>query len=229
MTVRLLIVDDHAVVREGLRMYLDTDPEIEIVGEARDGREAIDLASSLQPHVVLMDLLLPVMDGITATRAIRTELPKVEVVAMTSVLEDTAIPDAINAGAIAYVLKDTRPQELRRAILAAHAGQVVFTTESVNRMMARIRTSDQPPSVLDPEQRHLLRLIATGHSDEEIARDLGVDLPELHSRVHSLLLRLQMLGRAQALIYAVQHGIVSADEAHALAASPPGGRPRLDG
>jgi NarL family two-component system response regulator LiaR len=225
MAIRLLIVEDHSVVREGLRMYLQAEPVIEIVGEASDGRGAIELARSLNPDVVLMDLILPGMDGIAATHAIRSELPQAEVVAMTSVLEDAAIPEAINAGAIAYVLKDTRPQELRRAILAAHAGQVVFAAGSVKRLVAGLHVSDVAPALLDWEQRGLLRLIATGHSDEEMARDLGVDVSEVQGQVRRLLHALQVLGRAQALLYAVQHGIAAADEIPAFASHPLQTRP----
>ena len=122
MAIRLVIADDHSVVRQGLRMFLGTDPEIEIVGEAGDGAEALRLARQLQPDVVLMDLLMPVMDGISATSAIRRELPDTEVVALTSVLEGAAVVDAVRAGAIGYLLKDTGAHELRRAIKAAAAG-----------------------------------------------------------------------------------------------------------
>jgi NarL family two-component system response regulator LiaR len=112
MKVRLLITDDHDVVRQGLRLYLRRDPEIEVVGEAADGEEAVELAGSLRPDVVLMDLLMPKMDGIAATEAIRRELPEVEVVALTSVLEDAAVSGAIRAGAIGYLLKDTKAEAL---------------------------------------------------------------------------------------------------------------------
>src|SRR3712207_3461559 len=113
MTVRLLITDDHDVVRKGLRFYLRSDPEVEVVGEATDGEEAVRLARELRPDVVLMDLLMPKMDGIAATEAIRAELPDVEVVALTSVLEDAAVSAAVRAGAIGYLLKDTN--EIGRA------------------------------------------------------------------------------------------------------------------
>ena len=114
--IRILIVDDHGVVRQGLRMYLAADPELQVIGEARDGAEAIELARQLRPDVVLMDLLMPGVDGIKATRAIRAELPETEVVALTSVVEDGAIVDALRAGAIGYLLKDAESQELCRAI-----------------------------------------------------------------------------------------------------------------
>jgi DNA-binding NarL/FixJ family response regulator len=124
MTIRILIVDDHSVVRQGLRMFLRWDSELEVVGEAQDGAEALRQARQLRPDVVLMDLLMPVMDGVAATAAIRQELPDTEVLALTSVLEDTLVVGAVRAGAIGYMLKDTQAPELCRAIKAAAAGQV---------------------------------------------------------------------------------------------------------
>src|SRR2546422_275395 len=123
MTIRIVIADDHSVVRQGLRMFLGLDSELEVVGEAADGAEALRLARQLLPDVVLMDLLMPVMDGITATAAIRSELPDTEVLALTSVLEDASVVGAVRAGAIGYLLKNTEADELRRAIKAAAAGQ----------------------------------------------------------------------------------------------------------
>jgi len=122
--VRLLIADDHSVVREGLRMFLALDPELEIVGEATTGEEAIQLARELHPQVVLMDLLMPGIDGVAATGTIRSEMPDVEVIALTSVLDDTAVTGAIRAGAIGYLLKNTEADELRQAVKSAAAGQV---------------------------------------------------------------------------------------------------------
>ena len=119
MSIRVLIADDHSVVRQGLRMFLTLDPDIEIVGEAADGAEALRLAQELKPDVVLMDLLMPVMDGIAATSAIRCELPDVEVLALTSVLEDASVLRAVRAGAIGYLLKDTSSDRLCEAIKAA--------------------------------------------------------------------------------------------------------------
>src|SRR2546429_7925152 len=124
MVIRVLIVDDHSVVREGLRMFLAHDPDLEVVGEAADGAEAIQQARLLRPNVVVMDLLLPVLDGIAATRSIRNELPETEVLALTSVLENGSVVEAIRAGAIGYLLKDAQAAELRTAIKAAAAGQV---------------------------------------------------------------------------------------------------------
>src|SRR5579864_1693847 len=138
MTIRILIVDDHSVVRQGLRMFLKWDDELEVVGEAQDGAEALRLARELRPDVVLMDLLMPVMDGIAATVAMRQELPDTEVIALTSVLEDTSVIGAVRAGAIGYLLKDTQAQELCRAIKAAAGGQVQLTPKAAALLMQAV-------------------------------------------------------------------------------------------
>src|SRR5437879_8182235 len=130
MTIRLLLVDDHSVVRQGLGLFLKYDSELEVVGEAADGAEALRQARELKPDVVLMDLLMPVMDGIAATAAIRNELPETEVIALTSVLESASVIGAVKAGAIGYLLKDTQASELRRAIKAAAAGQVQLSPQA---------------------------------------------------------------------------------------------------
>src|SRR5215203_2931492 len=145
--VRLLITDDHDVVRKGLRLYLRRDPEIEVVGEAADGYEAVELARSLKPDVVLMDLLMPRMDGIEATEKIKAELPEVEVVALTSVLDDGAVTGAVRAGAMGYLLKNTKPKELCRAIKGAAAGQVQLVPEAAARLMREMRAPEKPEAL----------------------------------------------------------------------------------
>src|SRR5207244_8492819 len=138
MSIRILLVDDHSVVHKGLRLFLKYDPELEVVGEAADGAEALSLARELKPDVVLMDLLMPVMDGITATAAIRRELPETEVLALTSVLEDASVVGAVRAGAIGYLLKDTQAEALCQAIKAAAAVQVQLSLTAVARLMQSI-------------------------------------------------------------------------------------------
>src|SRR3982074_2836346 len=133
-TIRLLIADDHSVVRQGLRMFLALDPQLEIVGEADTGEEAIKLAHELHPQVILMDLLMPGMGGVAATGKIRSEMPDVEVIALTSVLDDAAVTGAIRAGAIGYLLKNTEADELRQAVKSAAAGQVPLSPEAAARL-----------------------------------------------------------------------------------------------
>ena len=151
MTIHIVIADDHSVVRQGLRMFLGLDSELEVVGEAADGAEALRLARQLRPDVVLMDLLMPVMDGITATAAIRSELPGTEVLALTSVLEDASVVGAVRAGAIGYLLKDTQADALCQAIKAAAAGQVQLTPRAAARLMQAVSTPENPEELTERE------------------------------------------------------------------------------
>src|SRR5437773_11536239 len=151
MTIRILLVDDHSVVRKGLRTFLSYDPELEVVGEAADGAQALSLAKELTPDVVVMDLLMPVMDGIVATVAIRRELPETEVLALTSVLEDASVVGAVRAGAIGYLLKDTQAEALCQAIKAAAAGQVQLTPRAAARLMQAVRIPERPGALSKSE------------------------------------------------------------------------------
>ena len=209
MQVRVLIADDHSVVRQGLRMFLGSDPELEIIGEARDGVEAITLARELRPDVVLMDLLMPVMDGIAATAAIRRELPDTEVVALTSVLEDAAVIDAVRAGAIGYLLKDTESHELRRAIKAAAAGQVQLSPQAAARLLREVRTPEKSAEPLTERETEVLRLLAQGKSNKEIARALHIAEQTVKTHVSHILDKLGVPSRTQAAIYAIRVGLVS--------------------
>ncbi|GAB4205165.1 MAG: response regulator transcription factor [Roseiflexaceae bacterium] len=211
MTIRILLVDDHSVVRQGLRMFLGLDPELEVVGEASDGAEALRVARQLKPDVVLMDLLMPVMDGIAATSAIRRELPDTEVVAMTSVLEDSSIIGAVRAGAIGYLLKDTQADELCRAIKAAAAGQVQLAPRAAARLMREVRAPDSPETLTDRETE-VLRLLAKGHANKEIARLLMISEKTVKTHISNILAKLGVQSRTQAALYAVRIGIVSAEE-----------------
>ena len=151
MTIRILLVDDHTVVRKGLRTFLKYDPELEVVGEAADGAEALSRARELKPNVVVMDLLMPGMDGIAATAAIRRELPETEVLALTSVLEDASVVGAVRAGAIGYLLKDTQAEALCQAIKAAAAGQVQLTPKAAARLMQAISAPESPEALTERE------------------------------------------------------------------------------
>ena len=209
MSIRVLIADDHSVVRQGLRMFLDVDSELEIVGEARDGAEALRLARQYRPDVVLMDLLMPVMSGIAATALIRRELPDTEVVALTSVLEDASVVEAVRAGAIGYLLKDTEAPELRRAIKAAAAGQVQLSPQAAERLIREVATPEYRPSLTERET-DVLRLLAQGQSNKEIARSLSIGEQTVKTHVAHILSKLDMSSRTQAALYAIQTGLVSA-------------------
>jgi two-component system, NarL family, response regulator LiaR len=211
MATRVLITDDHGVVRQGLRMFLSLDPDFEVVGEASNGEEALAMARDLGPDVVLMDLLMPVMDGISATEKIRAELPDVEVIALTSVLEDASVTGAVRAGAIGYLLKDTDSEELSRAIKAAAAGRVHLAPEAAARLMREVRAPDSPEALTDRETE-VLRFLARGKANKQIASSLYVSEKTVKAHVSSILMKLGVQSRTQAALYAVRSGLVSIDE-----------------
>jgi two-component system, NarL family, response regulator LiaR len=208
MAIRVLIVDDHSVVREGLRMFLVRDPDLEVVGEAADGAEALEQARQMRPDVVVMDLLMPVMDGIAATHSIRRELPETEVLALTSVLESASVVEAIRAGAIGYLLKDTQASELRKAIKAAAAGQVQLSPQASAYLLGAVRTPELPEP-LTPREMDVLRLLSQGQSNKEIARALHLVEETVKSHVRHILAKLGVQSRTQAVLAAIRLGIVS--------------------
>jgi two-component system, NarL family, response regulator LiaR len=212
MTIRILIADDHSVVRQGLRMFLGLDPELEVVGEAADGAEALRLAQHLRPDVVLMDLLMPVMDGIAATAAIRHELPDTEVLALTSVLEDASVVGAVRAGAIGYLLKDTQADALCQAIKSAAAGQVQLTPRAAARLMQAVSAPENPVDLTERETE-VLRLLARGQSNKQIARSLHISEKTVKTHVSNILSKLGVQSRTQATLYAIRIGLVSASPA----------------
>ena len=211
MAVRVLITDDHSVVRQGLRMFLSLDPELEVVGEAANGEEALRMARDLSPDVVLMDLVMPVMDGISATGAIRSELPDVEVIALTSVLEDASVTGAVKAGAIGYLMKDTEAEELGRAIKAAAEGRVYLAPEAAARLMREVRTPERPETLTERETE-VLQLLARGKANKQIATSLYVTEKTVKAHVSSILAKLGVQSRTQAALYAVRAGLVSIRE-----------------
>lgn len=210
MTIRVLLADDHSVVREGLRMFLARDPELEVVGEAADGVEAVSLARQLLPNVVLMDLLMPVMDGIAATATIRQELPDIEVIALTSVVESDSVVGAVKAGAIGYLLKDTQAAELRRAIKAAAAGQVQLSPQASAYLLRKVQDPIKPEPLTEREME-VLRLLVQGQSNKEIARHLQVVEDTVKTHIRHILAKLGVQSRTQAVLSAVRLGLVPLD------------------
>jgi two-component system, NarL family, response regulator LiaR len=209
--IKVLITDDHNVVRQGLRMFLSRDPELEVVGEATNGQEAVAMARELEPDVVLMDLLMPVMDGIEATRVIRSELPEVEVIALTSVLEDASVSGAVKTGAIGYLLKDTDAEELRRAIKAAAQGRVHLAPEAAAKLMREVRAPESPEALTERETE-VLKLLARGKANKQIADSLFVSEKTVKAHVSSILMKLGVQSRTQAALHAVRTGLVSTEE-----------------
>lgn len=216
MTIRILITDDHKVVRQGLKMFLGLDPELEVVGEAENGAEAIEKARLLKPDLVLMDLLMPVMGGIEAIGKIRAELPETEIVAMTSVLEDAAVVGAVRAGAIGYLLKDTDAEALCKAIKAAAAGQVQLAPDAAARLMREVR-APEPKAGADGEaltdrETDVLRELARGRANKEIAAELGIGEKTVKTHVSNVLAKLGVQSRTQAALAAARMGLVDPAE-----------------
>lgn len=208
--IRVMIVDDHAVVREGIRTYLELEDQFVLVGEASNGREAADKVGALRPDVVLMDLLMPVMDGIEATRAIKQRAPEVKIIVLTSFTDDEHIVPAIEAGATGYLLKDVSAEELVRAIQGAHQGQAQLHPEVARKLMERVRQPrkrEQPGEELTPREMEVLRLIASGMSNKEIARELVMTERTVKGHVSNILGKLGLQDRTQAALYAVRHGL----------------------
>ena len=211
MSTRILIADDHPVVRQGLRMFLSLEPDFDVVGEAQDGTEAVRLAHELKPDVVLMDLIMPVMDGISAIKIIRRELPDVEVIALTSVLEDASVVGAIRAGAMGYLLKTAQADELCVAVKAVACGQVQLTPEAATRLLNEVQAAPvaAPQEALSGREAEVLCLLAQGHSNKQIANRLHIGETTVKSHVSNVLAKLGMASRTQAALYAVQSRLVS--------------------
>jgi NarL family two-component system response regulator LiaR len=215
MAIRVLIVDDHSVVLEGLRMFLERDPELTVVGEAADGAEAVRLAQQLHPDIVLMDLLMPVMDGIEATSVIRKELPDTEIIALTSVLESTSVVGAVKAGAIGYLLKDTKAPELRKAIKAAAGGQVQLSPQASAYLMREVRTPEKIETLTERE-KEVLHLLVEGLSNKEIARDMQIVEDTVKIHVKHILAKFGVQSRTQAVLCAIRLGLISTEQGKKL-------------
>jgi len=207
--VRVMIVDDHAVVREGLRNFLGMLPGIELVAEAASGTEALERAPKAKPQVVLMDLMMPVMDGIEATRRLHEAHPDVKVIVLTSFADDDRVFPALRAGAVAYLLKDVGPKELAEAIVAAARGEVRLHPDVTKRLVNELAggAPKRPEEELTEREREVLRCIARGRSNKEIGEDLFISEKTVKTHVGSILAKLGLADRTQAALYAVKHGL----------------------
>jgi DNA-binding NarL/FixJ family response regulator len=204
--IKVLVVDDHWVVRQGLRMFLDLESTITVVGEASDGREAIDLARQLRPDVVLMDILMPHVDGIEAITHIKAEMPRIEVIALTSVLQDGSVSDAIQAGAIGYLIKDTRGDQLVQAIRDAAEGRVHLSPEAAIRLAKDLRRPERVES-LTKRETSVLKLVAEGLANKEIARRLSISEKTVKAHLNNVFAKLDVHSRTQAAVEAIRSGI----------------------
>jgi len=210
--IRVLLVDDHTVVRRGLRLVFELEGDLEVVGEAADGREALARVAELRPDVVVMDLLMPGMNGVEATRAIRAAHPDVEVVALTSVLEDRMVVDAVEAGASGYLLKETRPDELFEAVRAAYRGEVRLDPRAQQRLLRELRRPAEPAdgrAALTERETEVLAQLARGATNKSIAQSLGVGEATVKSHVSSVLAKLGLKSRTQAALHALREGWVT--------------------
>jgi NarL family two-component system response regulator LiaR len=214
MTIRVLLIDDHPVVRAGLRALLEAEPEVEVVGEADTGSRGIGLTSRLRPDVVLTDLLLPDVDGVTVTQRIRAALPGTQVVILTSVdEEDASIARAVQAGAIGYVLKSANIAELLQTIRYAAQGQVHLSARAAARLIEEMRSPKNVP--LTDRELEVLRGLATGRTNKEIARALNIALTTVKSHVRTILDKLGVDSRTQAALFAVRSQLLSPDDLQA--------------
>jgi DNA-binding NarL/FixJ family response regulator len=216
--IRVLLVDDHAMVRRGMRDFLGLHEDIEIVGEASDGAEAIDQASALRPDIVVMDLMMPGIDGIEATARIKAELPEVEIIAITSFIEEARVVAAIEAGASGFLLKDAEADELAAAIRSAAAGEVHLDPAVAGIVARRMRGDGQANggraggrsagiAALTAREKDVLARVARGLPNRQIAEDLGITERTARTHVSNILAKLGLASRTQAALLAVQHGL----------------------
>jgi NarL family two-component system response regulator LiaR len=207
--IHVMVVDDHAVVRSGMEAFLDSYEDLEMTGYARTGEEAIEKCVELKPDVVLMDLLMPGMDGAAATKILRQKCPKTQVIVLTSSKEATMIQKAIQAGAIGYLLKDVQADEIAEAIRLAHSGKSILSPEAAQ---ALIRASSQPNPLgydLSDREREVLALMVKGLNNTEIAAKLIVSLSTVKHHVSHILSKLDATNRAEAVALAVQHRLIN--------------------
>jgi two-component system, NarL family, response regulator LiaR len=215
-TIRVLITDDHAIVRKGLAVLLGTERDFKVVGEAQDGMEAVEKAGSLKPDVVLMDLVMPRMDGIEATRRITESHPGVRVLVLTSFAADDKVFPAVKAGALGYLLKDSSPEELVEAIRRVHQGEPSLQPDIARKVLQEISRPGKEKPTTDPlteRELEVLRLISKGLSNKEIASALFVAEWTVRTHVSNILGKLHLASRTQAALYALRAGLASLDEA----------------
>jgi two-component system, NarL family, response regulator LiaR len=209
--IRVLVVDDHAVVREGLRTFLQLQKGIEVAGEAADGREALEEAARLRPDVILMDLVMPGLDGVAAMRALRDTVPQARVIVLTSFLDDDKLLPALRSGAAGYLLKNAQPRELARAVRAAHAGEAVLDPVVAARLVETLAADggEQPIDRLTPREREVLVLIGRGFANKRIAQELELSEKTVKTHVGHVLAKLGVTDRTQAAVVAVRAGLVA--------------------
>ena len=207
--IRIVLVDDHAMVRRGLATFLKVFDDLELVGEAADGEDAIQLCARVLPDVVLMDMVMPDMDGVTATRVIRRQFPQVQVVALTSFKEEKLVQNALQAGAIGYLLKDVSADELAQAIRAAYVGRTTLSPEAAQALVHATTQLPTPGHDLTARERDVLALMIEGLNNTQIADRLVVSPSTIKSHVSHILAKLGVASRTEAVALAVRHGVIT--------------------
>jgi NarL family two-component system response regulator LiaR len=214
--IRVLVVDDHVVVRRGIRALLATVDEVKVVGEAQDGQEALERIEALRPDVILLDLLMPRMDGIEVTRRAIAKDPEARILVLTSFAVDDKVFPAIKAGALGYLLKDTGPQELVRAIHQVHRGESSLSPAIARKVLQELSRPPSQPLTAEPlteREVEVLQVLATGKSNQEIAAELVISEATVRTHVSNILGKLHLASRTQAALYALREGLASLDDA----------------
>lgn len=213
--IRVYLADDHPIVRRGIRDLLETEPEIEVVGEATNGREAVAGVQGSTPDVILMDLVMPIMDGIEAIRQIKADRPEARILVLTSFATDDKVFPAIKAGALGYLIKDTAPEELVHAILQVYQGQASLHPTIAHKLLSEISEPEPAPPSAEPltnREVEVLQLIARGRSNQEIAEALVISVATVYTHVSNILSKLHLASRTQAALYALREGYTSLEE-----------------
>ncbi|WP_342429858.1 response regulator transcription factor [Neobacillus sp. FSL H8-0543] len=208
--IRVVFVDDHEMVRIGVSAYLSAQPDIQVVGEAADGKKGVELALELRPDIILMDLVMKEMDGIEATRKIIEQWPEAKVIIVTSFLDDEKVYPALEAGATSYMLKTSKAGEIANAVRATYHGQSVLEPEVTGKMMVKMRQKNQhlPHEELTNREMEILLLMAQGKANQEIADELFIALKTVKTHVSNILSKLNVQDRTQAVIYAFKHSLI---------------------
>jgi two-component system, NarL family, response regulator LiaR len=208
-TIRVMLVDDHNVVRSGLATFLKAYDDLELVGEAKNGVEALNLCHARKPDAILMDLMMPEMDGIAATRAILADHPDIKIIAMTSFEEEELVHDVLAAGAISYLLKNVTADELAKAIRDAVSGRSTLSPEAAKALINATRPQQQPLVDLTEREQEVLKLVVQGKSNQQIADALIISVTTVKAHISNILSKLQVSSRAEAIAYAIKHKLVS--------------------
>jgi NarL family two-component system response regulator LiaR len=206
--IMVMLVDDHNVVRSGLATFLRAYDDLELVGEARNGREALNLCRQIKPDVILMDLMMPEMDGITSTRAILADYPEIKIIAMTSFEEEELVQGVLAAGAISYLLKNVTSDELAKAIRDAVSGKSTLSPEAANALVHATRPIKQTLVELTERELEVLNLVAQGQSNQQIADTLVISLATVKAHISNILSKFQVSSRSEAIAFAIKHKVV---------------------